>query len=385
MSVKFLFQDEQFAQYLPKMLVPVIGENATLQSQADKKDYAGIVKTFTDNLPKILQHDDEVELGNIFSLLTSITTLIKNRKDLENVSELAIALQQNPTEKSEFKIRTLQLLFNSLEFDSKPRYALFKAILEIALASKLCYMLPGDFSDISTWTLNWGVSPASAAELKYIVSQVCEANGYMENVPKYVYAYLSSASDVAEVALTTVVKTLAAPSAQVCISPYVSYDSLLALKCVQGFTGSSLPAVKFLELLAHGSYADYVAYVAQPEAVAFLAAHNISESHVRMNMIGLVLASTFLAGTSHPYSDVGAAIGLDDEVEIEEAVVEAASSGQVDAKINQNELTIRFESVLPRTLLSSSSSLGDRLAAWKDVIKTSRQQAHETIVKSATL
>lgn len=144
--------------------------------------------------------------------------------------------------------------------------------------------------------------------------------------------------------------------------------------------------MKFLELLAKGTYAEYSAFIATPEATAFLAAHNIPISTVQMNMIGLILASTFVAGSTLPYAEVGTAIGLSDEVEIEEAVVEAAALGQVDAKINQKESTIRFDSIRPRTLFTATSAiLEKRLGAFKDALITSRKPIHETIVKSATL
>lgn len=201
MSVKFLFQkDVAPAQYFPNMLLAVIGENATLKAQAAKNDYPGLIQTVTENAEKILAFDDDIELDNIISVLVSFIPFLKNRKDLEVVNPLIEAIKKNPTEKAEFKINTLQLIFNTLPVDCKSRYFAFSAILNIALEAGLTAMIPGDFSYVNSWAEFWGVTPAMIAELIYTVSRVCEANGEKDLAAKFVYEYLStSTADVSEV------------------------------------------------------------------------------------------------------------------------------------------------------------------------------------------
>lgn len=74
----------------------------------------------------------------------------------------------------------------------------------------------------------------------------------------------------------------------------------------------------------------------------------------------------------------------DDATTIERVIVEAATSGQIDAKINQKAQTVRFEAIKPRNS-TSITQLQERLQYWSKIFDPVVATAHETIVKNATL
>uniref|UniRef100_A0A0A9XFL4 Eukaryotic translation initiation factor 3 subunit A n=1 Tax=Lygus hesperus TaxID=30085 RepID=A0A0A9XFL4_LYGHE len=100
-----------------------------------------------------------------------------------------------------------------------------------------------------------------------------------------------------------------------------------------------------------------------------------------------MLATHCKSDQTYTYDEIRGIINNSDyssDTAVERVVVEAATSGQIDAKINQKAKIVRFEAIKPRNS-TSITQLKERLQRWSKIFDPVVTAAHDTIVKNATL
>lgn len=321
-----------------------------------------------DNSDKIfaLTH---TEVDTTFSL--AIAGLVEATTDVPAIiKNLANTLSSDAVAHVTTKLNILKFMFNFLEAESALRYEIFIALLKLVLEAKIPEIIVGQFASLDKWVVHWKLNEVQLSNLYYQASLAYEMLNDQVHAQEYLYKSLqvSEAGDSTARALKAAINSLTLASPQVCLSEHAAYDVMLSLPSVMALAkGEDACAVKFLEIFSGGSLAHFDTLAAEPSAKAFLERHNIDQDAMRTNMIALCIAGSVSAGTVRSYADLMTVTGAKTDAEVEEYVVDAIFVGQIDAKLNQKEKTVRFDVVKPRLFNADSwKSLKERILNWKE-------------------
>jgi len=224
-------------------------------------------------------------------------------------------------------------------------------------------------ASVERWVSEWGLSSEQKIELwgLFFDAHADDSTAVYGYALKYLDLYDDSADITAQPLnkrlVQSVLLTICSPSLFQC-------DELAQLSIIKKLeSGEHAQLHKLLHILAHKTYAEYLAFQASKEGAALMAKHGVEHESCSKKMRLLTLVSLGQDNKELPYDTISDALKISGD-EVETWVMEAIGCGLMTAKMDQVGLKVHVGVCIERDFGAAQwkrlhTSLGD----WRDSIR----------------
>jgi len=392
-------------------------------------DPVKLVQHFVSRIPQLFESLDPSQFEAAYSVIFQVATTIQDTNaSVQAVSQIAESLSGAGAPFAPLRLKLLASFFNSFDTSAVQRHGIYVSMLKLITQENLTTsfgpaLVHNAESLISQWTSNAPNGSAMKSEALYHVMKVAEASAggpsalfnssltgatallappnalatsaNVDAIRDSLYAYLQSvdpqtAKSTPEVA-ESVERLLRYGIRTVCPASHVyALDALLEIPAVEAFKDSldteAGAAYRIAYLLCFGSLAEFRTEITNDAIRRYMESKGLTLDFLTSRMTGMVIASLAEDNPKLSYQEVAQAIDAKSDEDVEFAVVEAATSGIIEAHLNQQNKTIRFDSVKPRAFSSSRWRLLDaKLNEWKRAITQAVFDADTKVKKAVAL
>jgi hypothetical protein len=285
-------------------------------------------------------------------------------------------------------LRHLTLIFNMLGDTSPLRADTFVATLSFAVSSGQAALLAPRLRHVDAYMVEWAAAPlAQRCNIYLLISQVHGAVAAASTASttkaaasslqhSFACQYLTEIGDddaaLATKALPTAFATAvhavthSSPRAGEC-------DMLLQLSAVKllassgGDSGASKKAHQLLTIFASGGVAEFNAFVGDAANKAFVdGLDGVDATTLLHRLRALILSGMGLDCGERTFAQIKDALALDDDEGVENCVVDAITSGHLDAKIDEIRCVVKFSRGTQRQLTNDTwKVVSNKLSAWQ--------------------
>jgi translation initiation factor 3 subunit M len=314
-----------------------------------------IDKGFFKNIDKISADDEALESAYhlLFALLAQLP-----EKDRQSVAQkLSFGLTLVTEKQTQTRLQLLTTLFNSFQ-TSALRHNLFQQILQYALDTNNQSLLDGQLGDVDEWVKAWGLSDKQAALVygacfKVVVDDEALRQSFLVQHLKFAdkSAFKNSKDLVAEAIVEAVRGT-----------DLGRLDQLWRLPVVAAQKGQ--PAYALLDIYLTGKVAQFAAF-AKANGPWFKA-NTLDANACAVAVRTLALCTLGAATPTLTYARLMTELTLPDHDAVEEAVIDAVTSGLLDAQIDQENGVVIIRRTTERQWRDSEwTTIAAKLDAWK--------------------
>lgn len=355
----------EFASYVSKLKGepeekgPFITETENLLKE---KNFEQVLQTFASST-LILLEAPEKEFEAIYNLLIAILKSASPETHPILIKSSIKALVEVQNDKAIPKLKVLQNLYNTLEYNSTLRYDVFLAILDIATKNDEIDTLLPQLHRLDTWVKEWAISTDQVRELYLTVSDKLKEAGELKRSHDFLLKHLAtySAPDDLSAAKTAAIRAVAEA---IQLPEILSFEDLLELHAIQCLK-SEEKLFDLLKVFLSGNLREYQDYVAvNPGAVEKFGLSN--EDNIRKIRL-LTLASLASENVSREisYETIAKALEIQ-ESEVEMWTIDVIRANLIEAKINQVKKKILVNRSTYRTFTTAQwQQLSSKLDSWK--------------------
>jgi hypothetical protein len=354
---------------------------STLGRLVQEKKYKELLEQgLFKNSDKIFNASAE-EIDSVCSLCFHLLPRVHASSVKDLIPRFAELLSTEPTKLPLLKLRLMTILFNMLEQSPRLRHQVFICIAKFALASGNASLLTDNLERVETWIQDWKLKDNDLSEILLLTSNLCDAAGLTTKCQDFNKKYLSSLQNsdkkTLDAAKDIAVKTILNA---ILDQEKTYYDDLMDLKAIQNVGTDSKTSAAF-ELLRIFAYENVEAYEkfykankSKCDALGLNHEDNLRKAR------RLTICSIGLEKDTVTYTELMQRLGLNDSIEVEEAIVDAVASGCVDAKMDEANETVELERCTQRTFTQEHwVLLQDKLKAWTANVKANVDSVLSTL------
>jgi len=358
-------EDETTAQSL-------YGNTALGKLVSGKKYKELIEKGFLGAMGKILASNPE-DIETAFSICFFI---IQSHFDAASSAKLLPQLMQalcKDTANSVLRLRLCVVLFN-LSDSPAVRYSLFLSLLKYAVSSGNAALVTQQISQVDSWIPSWNLKPAELGELYVQLAAVHQTSGKRGPTQRYLLHYIKHLDRADN---KTDKATLAAAKPQILAatlntiknthrSCLAHSDKLLSSSSVKSLSSDEdfAPLYQLLRIFANDSVQAYQKWSEGNKDL--MTKHGLVHQNNLRKLRTLTFCSLGLNADKLTFAVLKDKLMLTDASAIESAVIDAVTSGLVEAKIDQENELIIIQRVTHRSFDNSDwKSIHEKLISWQ--------------------
>jgi translation initiation factor 3 subunit M len=326
----------------------------------NKKYLEFLEKGFFKNVDKLSASADDLEpaYNLVFSLLGHLTA--KGQDSV--VSKLSLTLAQDNTKDTQLRLSLLATLFNVFVSQPSLRFSLFLQILDYALETSNQTLLEGQLGKVDEWVEEWQLKGKQRADVYGSCYKVVGGKGPLAQ--HFLYQHLQAADKSAFKMSGELVN--AAVVEAVRNGELARMDQLSRLPVVAAQRDSKVGSAAYecLQVFTSGNIAAFTTFANSNSA--FLKENNLDEQKLTSDIRTLTLCTLGMEHTRLSYAKLMEELQLADHDAVEEAVIEAVTSGLLDAQIDQENGEVIIRRSTERQFHDKEwDSITTKLDAWK--------------------
>jgi len=331
----------------------------------------GIIKLFD----KAIALTVENELETIFSL--SFYVLSKIPKPSSYITKIT----QTLTQQTSFPIPRLTLLnslFN-LDISAPNRPQIFNSLLKFAYETGQSSALLPHFKYIDQWISDWKLQGKELSEMYLLLSNVAKATGQHAENQRFLYKYLQSLEkanknelDAAKPhAHSVVVTALGSPSV-------MQFDTLLNLNAVKQLQQDKnfSNTYTLLRIFTNDTVESYNKFISEHKD--YVAKIGLDNEELLRKLRSLTICSLGAEKDRIPYETLRKRLQLADSSAVESCVIDAVTSGCIEAKLDENNDEVIIVRTTRRIFDSDGwKQLSLQLTDWRKNVQTVLGSLHQ--------
>lgn len=323
---------------------------------------------------KIFECDDDV-VDAAFSLALSLFSVVAtdDKAIKENVDKFSSIFSADKANKATLRLQLLTVLFNLLDEASSLRFGLLVTLLGYALATNQAALLTGFLQNIAAWSALWKLDSKQEGKLLELAAQLCAQAGDADQAQHYTFQFLKTVDNEVkgnefEEAASKLALAAVRYSSSGTRKPAFEYDSVMQLAAVQALAKSKQhqPLHALLTIFSTGTVAEYKAFAKANQAATTAAAGPQGEEGLLSTLRTLTICSLGAESERLSYAKLMKELELESSEEVEEVVINAVTTGRLEAKIDQEKEEIVVQRTTARTFKKEDwAVMGNKLNCWK--------------------
>jgi len=364
----------------------------TLTKLAAQSDYAHLMQQALLTSPSPIAVASEPELESLVSLaLTILDKVNEESKQLDLLKRLSVVLTQT-SNNATLRLSLLTTLYNWLnnvsnedvngKLTSKVSSVgqdLITIMLKYAVDTNHAASIAPQIKLIDSWMADWKLQPLDSYEMYLLLSHVCKAANQTAEWHKYLLKSLSALDKAKKEALES-----AKPHAHAAVvsalasSSIMQFDSLLGLSAVKQLADDKKYGAThhLLRIFTYDTVDSFIKFTNDNKI--YIESLGLDYEELLRKIRTLTICSLALDKDRLSYNLLKETLQCADSSAVESCIIDAVTSGCVEAKIDQgNEEVVIIRSM--RRVFDSNSwaLLATQLSAWRKNLHSILNSLHQ--------